>query len=255
MDDTIINAENLYLHVPVFKPSERKLKVNFLSLIANVYGNKYTRDVKTLLSDVSFQMHKGDRLGVIGLNGAGKTTLLRTLSGVYKPSSGKLDIIGKTHSLIDVQLGMNVEATGIENVYLRGLQMGLSLKEVSEMLPGVLEFAGIGDAVNNVFLTYSTGMQLRLAIAISTMIAPEILIMDEWIGAGDEEFSQKLHQRMMTLIEGSFGLVIATHNAQLMKSLCSTGLVMHEGKSVFFGEITEALAYYDREILGIAPSQ
>jgi len=247
--DLLISAKNVGLVVPVFKPSERKFGTNPIRLVSDFYSNKSTRQVKPLLSDIFFDLRKGERLGIIGKNGAGKTTLLRTICGVYRPTSGHLEINGESQGVFNVQLGMNPQATGLENIYLRGLQMGLKLGDIKSRIPDVVEFADIGDAMNDIFANYSTGMRLRLSMAISTMVKPEILVMDEWIGSGDADFRQKINDRMNMLIEGSSGLVIATHSSPLMRKLCSKGLVLSEGESKFYGTVDDALKYYQTQIV------
>ena len=248
-NSVLIHAKNLYLHIPIFKPSERELGINPLKLVSGFYLNRSSREVKTPINNLSFTIHRGDRLGVIGQNGAGKSTLLRLLSGIYRKSSGILEVHGSVHGLYNVKLGMNSDATGIENIYLRGLQMGLSLNEIRDLIQPVVEFAEIGDAINDVFSVFSTGMQLRLAVAISTMIKPDILIMDEWIGSGDENFRKKINKRMNDLIDDSRGLVIATHSTHLLKSLCTHGMVLDNGKLSYFGPIADALHFYNEEIV------
>ena len=186
----------------------------------------------------------GQRLGLIGPNGSGKSTLLRVLAGIYKPNAGSLIINGEAKGLFDVSLGMHQEATGLENIYLRGLQMGLGLSEIRQLIPEILEFSELTDDIDKPLATYSTGMRLRLALSISTMIEPDILLLDEWIGAGDAHFAAKIRKRMMDIIEGSRGLVIATHNPGLMRSLCTHGLVLHNGQTQFFGSLEDALSVY-----------
>lgn len=248
-DDFLVSAKDIGLVVPVFKPSERKFGTNPIRLVSDFYSNKSTRQVKTLLSNISFDLKKGERLGIIGKNGAGKTTLLRTICGVYRPTSGHFEINGESQGVFNVQLGMNPQATGLENIYLRGLQMGLKLGDIKTRVPDVIDFSGIGEAINDIFANYSTGMRLRLSMAISTMVKPEILVMDEWIGSGDEDFRQKINDRMNMLIEGSSGLVIATHSGPLMRNLCSKGLVLVEGRSEFYGSVDDALHYYKTKVV------
>lgn len=240
----LILAQNISLHVPVIKPNERQLLTNPLRMLGDLYLSRKTRTVATLLDNVSLTVQPGERLGLIGANGAGKSTLLRVLAGIYRPSSGKLAVNGTAKGLFDISLGMHPEATGLENIYLRGLQMGLGLKKIRTLIPEVLDFSELQDDIDKPLATYSTGMRLRLAIAVSTMIEPDILLLDEWIGAGDASFNAKVKQRMMSLVEGSRGLVLATHNAALMKSLCTHGLVLQRGKAVFSGSMDEAQRFY-----------
>lgn len=240
----LIEAKSVTLHVPVIKPNERSLLANPARLLTDFYLSRSKRSFATLLDRVSFTLMPGERLGLIGANGAGKSTLLRVLAGIYTPSAGRLTVNGTAKGLFDISLGMHPEATGLENIYMRGLQMGLGLKQIRALIPEVLEFSELGEHIEKPLATYSTGMRLRLAIAVSTMIEPDILLLDEWIGAGDARFNAKVKQRMMGLVEGSRGLVLATHNVALMKSLCTHGLVLEGGKAAFLGPVEDALTFY-----------
>ena len=240
----ILEARDLSLIFPVLKPSERRIGKNPLRLLSRFYTDRAQRETAVLLECLNFSVMRGDRVGVVGANGAGKTTLLRTLCGVYRPSSGKLVTRGHVQGLINIQLGMDPQATGIENIYLRGLQLGMGLSEIRNRLPEIVEFAEIGPAIHDVFGNYSTGMQLRVAIAVSTMMVPDILIMDEWIGAGDQAFQAKLQTRMTDVLERSQALVIASHSDPLLRSICNKGLVMQTGRCVFFGPIDDAMKVY-----------
>lgn len=217
---------------------------NPLRILSDFYLSRNQRSFATLLDGITLTLGPGQRLGLIGSNGAGKSTLLRVLAGIYTPSSGKLKVNGTAKGLFDISLGMHPEATGLENIYMRGLQMGLGLKRIRELIPSVMEFSELGEHIEKPLATYSTGMRLRLAISISTMIEPDILLLDEWIGAGDARFNEKVKERMMGLVEGSRGLLLATHNVGLMKSLCTHGLVLDKGKVMFAGEVDEALDFY-----------
>ncbi len=244
MTEFLIRADRVSLQVPVFQPGDRKIMTNPLRFISDLYFGRTRRGIATLLDDISLELKPGDRLGIIGTNGAGKSTLLRLLAGIYSPTTGRLEQRGLVKGLFDISLGMNPEATGLENIYMRGLQMGLALSEVREMVPGVLAFSELEHAIEKPLNTYSTGMRLRLAVSVSTMITPDVLLLDEWIGTGDAHFRDKLRNRMNTLVEDARSLVIATHNTQLMKSLCNRGLVLESGRIVFQGEIDEALGWY-----------
>ena len=243
-DTPLIKARAITLHVPVPMPNERKLLANPRSILTDFYLARGSRNIARILTDISFELKPGARLGLIGGNGAGKSTLLRLLAGIYQPSSGKLEINGRAQGLFDISLGMLPDATGLENIYLRGVQMGLSPSEVRHLLPEVLEFSELGEHIHKPVAVYSSGMLLRLAISISTMIETDILLLDEWIGAGDAKFNAKVRQRMMTIIGKSSGLVLATHNPVLMKNLCTEAIVLDGGKLVFRGSVEDALAFH-----------
>lgn len=240
----LVEAKNLTLTVPIFQPNDRTLRANPFRLLADFYLGRTKRGVITLLNDVSFTIWPGERLGIIGANGAGKSTLLRVLAGIYATSAGKLVVNGEARGLFDISLGMNQEATGLENIFLRGLQMGIPLRDVKLLIPEILDFSGLGDAIHQPLNTFSTGMGLRLALSISTMIEPDILLLDEWLGAGDASFNAKVQKRMDSLVQKSRGLIIATHNETLMKSLCTHGLVLSKGKAIFCGDLDDALEAY-----------
>lgn len=249
MSKFLIEAEDVCLDVPVYQPAMRKLLSEPTRFLSDLYLSRSRRKAIRLLDSISFTLSPGERIGLIGSNGAGKSTLLRVLGGVYPSSGGKLAVNGTAKGLFNIQLGMNAEGTGLENIYLRGLQMGMSLNDVREIVEGVVEFSELGDDIALPVSTYSTGMLLRLAFAISTMIEPDILLLDEWIGAGDARFKQKAQDRMNQLVDKSRGLVLATHNPRLMKKLCSRGLVLSAGKIVFDGPVEAATEYYDENIV------
>lgn len=248
----LIEAKNIELSVPVFHAADRQLLSSPTRFLSDLYFSKTRRGLVTLLKDINLTLHAGERLGVIGANGAGKSTLLRVLAGIYKPTAGELHVNGQAKGLFDISLGMQQEATGLENIYMRGLQMGLSLKEIRGLVEEVVAFAELEDDIDKPFNTYSTGMRLRLAFSISTTIKPDILLLDEWIGAGDARFSEKVKKRMDSLVEKSLGLVLASHNVGLMQNLCTHGLVLNQGKIVFYGDVDEAQEFYDKDVRATA---
>ena len=240
----LVTATNISFSVPVFRPTDRQMMSNPLRFISDLYFSGTRRQVTTILDGISFELSAGDRLGLIGRNGAGKSTLLRLIANIYVPTSGTIVVNGTSKGLFDISLGMNPEATGLENIYMRGLQMGLSLKDVRALLPSILEFSELHDAIELPINSYSTGMRLRLAVSVSTMITPDVLLLDEWIGTGDAHFRAKVKERMDSLIATSKGLVIATHNVGLMRSLCNKGMVLEKGRIGFMGDLDHALDYY-----------
>lgn len=244
----LIQTKKLLLQVPIFRPDDRRLLSNPSRFLTDLYFSRSKRDVVTILDDISFTLNPGERLGLIGANGAGKSTLLRVLAGVYQPTDGELFVNGTTKGLFDISLGMNPEATGLENIYMRGLQMGLKLTEIKALVPEIVRFAELEAAIEYPFNTYSNGMMTRLAFSVSTLIEPDILLLDEWIGAADAHFNDKIQTRMDKLVENSRGLVLASHNIALMKKLCSHGLVLSKGKMVFCGDLDEAFDIYQSEM-------
>lgn len=244
MPTPLIQARDLSLMVPTYRPSQRDLLTNPGRLLADLYMTRDRRETITLLDRLNFTLRPGERLGVIGPNGAGKSTLLRVIAGIYPVSEGSLVLRGNAQGLFDVRFGMDAQGTGLENIYLRGLQMGLKLDEIRELIPSVVEFAELNAAINDPIRIYSTGMLLRLGFAISTMIEPDILLLDEWIGSSDARFREKTQSRMNELIDNSRGLVLATHNINLMESLCDKALVLIKGRIQFEGSVSDAHAFY-----------
>ena len=248
MPQPLLEVTSLTLRIPIFRPLDRKLLSNPSRLLSDLYLSRTRRASVTLLDNIAFSIKPGERLGLIGVNGSGKSTLLRVLAGIYVPTTGTLTVNGTAKGMFDISMGMHTEATGLENIYMRGLQMGLNLQEIKTLIPEIIEFSELKEVIDNPFNTYSTGMRMRLAFSISTMIDPDILLLDEWIGAGDAGFRRKINNRMDSLIEQSRGLVVASHNTSLMKDLCTHGLVLSNGSMIFCGGLAEALERYQKEI-------
>ena len=180
--------------------------------------------------DVSFEIHEGERVGLIGHNGAGKSTLLRALSNVYAPTAGRAEIVGEIGSLVDIGLGIDGEATGRENIFIRGALLGLKRKEIEERFDEIVEFSELGEFINMPVRTYSSGMHLRLAFAVATIIRPEILLMDEWLSVGDAAFNEKAERRLNDLVQSSRILVIASHSRELIEKTCNRAMWFEHGR-------------------------
>ena len=196
------------------------------------------------LRNVSLELHDGDRVGLVGRNGAGKSTFLRVLSGIYEPPQGRIVIEGTTASLLDITLGMDPDATGYENIMLRSAILGLTPAEAAARIPEIEDFTELGAHLGLPLRTYSSGMGMRLAFAISTCVQPEILLLDEVIGAGDTHFMDKAQQRLAEMTDRAKILVIASHAAPQITRLCNKGLLLHEGQVLDFGPIEPVLERY-----------
>jgi len=180
----------------------------------------------TALHDLSLNLKSGDRLGVMGPNGAGKSTLLRVIAGIYAPTSGSIEVKGRIASLIDISLGMELEASGFENIRMRGVMMGLSLKQIKSLEEEIAEFTELGPYLNMPIRSYSTGMHMRLGFAVSTAVPADILLMDEWLSVGDEAFKVKAEKRLEDYVNKSSILVLASHSKETIKKLTNLQLLL-----------------------------
>jgi lipopolysaccharide transport system ATP-binding protein len=238
-----IRAQNMHFKMPVMSRAGRSLRANPIAALRGLVGGPKAREFRPLIRGMSFEFKSGDRIGLIGQNGAGKTTLLRLLAGVLAPSVGTLEVRGVTQTLLNVSMGMQPDATGFENIYLRGYCAGLSGAEIKQRVPEIMEFAGLESVIHDPVRSYSSGMQLRLAFAVATSVKAEILLLDEWISAGDRFFVERSRERLLNHIHASEILVFASHSAQTLMELCSRGLVLKRGMVVFDGDIEKARAF------------
>ncbi len=196
------------------------------------------------LKDVSFEINKGDVIGIIGKNGAGKSTLLKILSQITKPSEGRIELNGRVASLLEVGTGFHPELTGRENIYLNGTILGMTRKEVKAKFDEIVEFSGVQKFIDTPVKHYSSGMYVRLAFAVAAHLEPEILIIDEVLAVGDAEFQKKCMGKMKDVAEKGRTVLFVSHNMAAVKSLCTKGIVMDHGQCVFHGEINDVVNYY-----------
>lgn len=246
--EILIEARDIGFAMPVYLANDRSIVANPMSLLKDFYLGGHDRQIRQVLTGLTFQLKAGERIGVIGANGAGKSTLLRLLGGIYKPTSGRLEMRCKPMGLFDIATGFVQDATGVENINLRGFEIGLSAAEIRRLTPEIVEFSGLADSINKPFSSYSSGMRLRLAVAVALSVQPDVMLLDEWIGLGDAKFQAKVTARMHALVDGARGLMLASHNDLLLKRVCTHGLVMHQGRLVFFGALGEALEHYHAQV-------
>ncbi|ALM85284.1 ABC transporter ATP-binding protein [Bordetella sp. N] len=242
-----ITFEQVSVEFPIYTASARSLKKRLFQVATGgqLSADQNGRVVVRALENLNLSLRDGDRVGLLGHNGAGKSTLLRLLSGVYEPSSGVAKINGEIGSLIDISFGIDPEASGRENIFLRGALLGLPRNEIKERLDEIIEFSELGDFIDMPVRTYSSGMHLRLAFAVSTVIRPEILLMDEWLSVGDEGFKHKAEERMTELVQSTNILVIATHSKELILHTCNRVLWLEHGRIRMDGSPQEvATAYF-----------
>jgi lipopolysaccharide transport system ATP-binding protein len=222
---------NISVHFPIYGANATSLKQ---TIAAAATGGRIGKDTNVTvieaLRDISFTLHDGDRLGILGHNGSGKSTLLRVLAGVYPPMRGTIRRIGSVTSLIDPAVGIEQEATGQENIFLRGLVMGLTKAQIADVYDDICLFSGLGEYLSLPVRTYSTGMLMRLAFSIATSLPRDIVLMDEWLSVGDAIFQEQAELRLRTLTQTAGILVIATHSEALVARECNKRLLLQHGQ-------------------------
>ncbi len=228
---------------PIFDGGTRSLKKR---LIASATGGHIAIDAKQhlgiqALQNINLDLSNGARVGLVGHNGAGKSTLLRVLAGIYEPQLGKVTISGKIATLLDLDLGMDHMSTGYENILLRGLFLGLSRREIHARTAEIAEFSELGSFLDMPLHTYSAGMLARLAFSISTCVAPEILLLDEGIGASDAVFISKARKRLANFANQASIVVIASHTESLLRDLCEQLIFMEHGEILAQGSVEDIL--------------
>ena len=238
-----ILAERLSIAFPLYHVGARSLKKR---LLANsplrLRTDENDRVVVAALNELDFEIRSGERVALVGQNGAGKTTLLRTLAGVYEPVAGRLEVEGRIGSLIDPSAGMDPDATGRENIMLRGLFRGLDDKQSAEMAVEVGTFSGLGEFLDVPIRTYSAGMSVRLSFAMATVMQPEVLLMDEWVSAGDADFMARAQQRLEELVRNAEILVLASHSMEVVRAWCTRAIRLQGGRIVDDGPVERVTA-------------
>jgi ABC-2 type transport system ATP-binding protein/lipopolysaccharide transport system ATP-binding protein len=199
------------------------------------------------LRDVSFELARGEALGLIGSNGAGKSTMCLILSKIMTPTAGTVEVSGKVSALLALGAGFDTDLTGLDNITLNAVYMGYRLDEVRELYNDIVEFSGLGDAVRMPVRTYSAGMRARLAFSIAQSVRPEILIIDELMGVGDRKFMDKSTARMHEMVNQCEALVVVSHNMETIRSLCSRVVWLEQGQLVAAGPTDEVIAQYEAE--------
>jgi lipopolysaccharide transport system ATP-binding protein len=229
-----VTAKDVVVEFPIYGTKSRSLKHTFIRAAT---GGVLARDaadrvVVKALNHINFEFKEGDRVGIVGHNGSGKSTLLRVIAGTYEPVHGEISVEGKVASMLSIAVGMESEATGLENIYLRGTVMGLKPKQIEALVDGIAEFSELGDYLQMPLRTFSSGMYMRLAFAISTSVPADIIVMDEWLSVGDAAFSEKAQQRMHDMIGRSKILFLASHDETLIRKNCNAIIRLERGQLV-----------------------
>ena len=244
---TSIILENVNLQYPIFGSRAMSLKTGLLNLAT---GGGLVKDCKVIevqaLNNINLHLKSGDKLGLIGHNGSGKTSLLKVLAQIYSPTNGKIRVSGKTNCLFDITMGLDSNCSGYENIKIKGLIAGLTNQEIKDITPDIESFAELGEFIKMPIRTYSAGMLVRLAFGIATAIHSEILLVDEVLGVGDQNFIEKAKKRMEDRIFASDIMVFSTHDVSSLRKFCNKLAWLQQGKIRAFGTVDEVLSEYEK---------
>lgn len=239
MSKTVIEFKNVTKKYKLYKNDKQRLLGIFFKNI------KYKE--KKAVDNVSFQIKKGEAVALFGKNGAGKSTILKMITEVAFPTSGKIIVNGRVSALLELTSGFDLEFTGRENIYLKGQILGLTNKEIKGLEKQIVDFADLEEYIDQPVRTYSSGMKARLGFSINVNIDPDILIVDEALSVGDEEFRNKCVEKVNEIVnQEDVTLLFVTHSTAVAKSFCKRGIVMNKGKKQFDGDIDEAIEKYEK---------
>lgn len=248
----MIVLRDVSLRYPVMGFVSHSLQHSLYSRVGGLLGRSDRGGIShvSALRNITLDVRDGERLGVLGHNGAGKTSLLRLIAGVYPPSSGVVETSGSVRSLTNFTLGMDPNASGRKNIIFRLIFMGCSFAEAEEAVEGIIAFSGLEEFIDLPVRVYSSGMFLRLAFAVSTHFAPDILLLDEVIGAGDIGFQEKARERITELFDKSRIIVLAAHDLGAIRSYCTRAVILSQGEVVGEGGVEEMIAAYEASFAG-----
>lgn len=222
-----------------------KLYKNDKQRFRAIFNKRIKPTLKKAGDDLTFTIEKGESVALFGKNGAGKSTLLKMITGVIYPTSGEIEVNGRVSALLELTAGFDPEFTGRENIFFRGQLLGIPREEIEALEQEIIDFADLGEYIDQPVRTYSSGMKARLGFAINANIKPEILIVDEALSVGDKEFRQKCNQKINEIVDSGVTFLFVTHSTNVAKNFCKRGIVMRLGKITFDGEIGEAIEFYE----------
>ncbi len=203
---------------------------------------------RIVLDNISFEVKKGETVGLIGINGAGKSTLMKLIAGITYPTSGKVDVKGKVGSLINLSAGFNMDYTGRKNIYYKGTLMGMSKNEIDNIIDKICDFVELGDYFERPIRMYSAGMSARLGFALAVYSNPEVLIIDEVMAVGDKNFQVKSREKVVEMFEQGKTVIFSSHSDSLIRQFCNRVIYLKDGKIVFDGDVEEGLKKYNEDI-------
>ncbi len=240
MTEYAISVSDVKIRYRIFK------KISLLKTIIAPHKYKKT-ELFEAVKGVTFNVPKGQILGVVGKNGSGKSTLLRAIAGIFSPDEGKIDLYGHTVSLLSIGVGFQNKLSGRENIYLSGLLLGFSKEQIDEKLDEIIEFSELGDFIDRPVKTYSSGMYSKLAFSITAILETEIILIDEVLSVGDAKFKKKSYEKMKSLINNADRTVlIVSHSSETLRQLCDNILWLHDGEIKMQGTCDEVLPEYEK---------
>jgi len=256
----VVEAAEPTIAVLAFEPPEVVIDFRHVTKEYKLYKNDKQRfraifskhvkcKVRKAINNVNFSIRKGEAVALFGRNGAGKSTLLKMITGVTYPTKGDIVVNGRVSALLELTAGFDPEFTGRENIYFRGQLMGMKNDDIAKLEPKIVEFAELGDYMDQPVRTYSSGMKARLGFAINVNVEPEILIVDEALSVGDVSFKNKCTEKINDLVNNyNITFLFVTHSTKVAAEFCHRGLVMKKGKMIYDGSIDESIAYYNEMI-------
>ena len=246
MAKTAVKVENVSILFNLSKEKVDNIKEYFIKLVTRkLHYNEFWA-----LTDVSFEVEEGERLGILGFNGAGKSTLLKVIAGVLKPTKGKVSVKGVIAPLLELGAGFDMNYTGAENIYLYGATMGYSRKYIEERYDEIVEFSELGEFIDVPVKNYSSGMRARLGFAIATAVDPEVLILDEVLSVGDAKFRIKSENKIKSMFDKGVTVLFVSHNTAQVRRLCTKAILLDHGKIIANGEVNEVCDIYDKRVNG-----
>lgn len=239
MSEPIITFDNVTKEYTLYKNDQERFRALF-------FKNKKAK-INKALKGVSFSIDRGEAVGLIGDNGAGKSTILKHITGVAFPTEGEVTVKGKVAALLELTAGFSMQMTGRENIYLKGYILGLTDTEIKRLEERIVDFAELGDYIDQPVRTYSSGMKMRLGFAINVNIEPDVLVIDEALSVGDATFKKKCKQKIADTIKSGVTVLYVSHNAESVKELCTRALYLKKGELIYDGPVDEALKIYQED--------
>tara|TARA_B100001142_G_scaffold43550_1_gene39521 strand:+ start:64 stop:804 length:741 start_codon:yes stop_codon:yes gene_type:complete len=245
MSETVIKVDNVSIKFPKTRVTLGTVESSLMKLSR---FRKIQEDFFVALNGINLEVSEGEILGIIGRNGSGKSTLLRTISGIYRPDKGSIKSKGQITLMAGLGIGFNVNLSGRENVYLYGSILGNSNQVMNELMDSIIDFSELNGFIDQPLRTYSAGMRARLGFSIASAVNPDILLIDEVLSVGDQEFREKSMARILEIVEGSRTVIIVSHNFTTMEQMCTRLVMIEKGEIIANGNPTEVIAEYSKKV-------